>query len=160
MADVRALWLGLAFLSISGFFLVHALATPHVLVGPNATVGRAARLSLFGGALTFALSAVPWGSTWSARLPRSRRVVLALFGVGILAFGAGPLLAELRPWLATPMQLRRRTGATGCPTPPRPPLARGSISWAVSWSCCSGPPRGGTTGTTGPRGYLPTGPSQ
>jgi HD-GYP domain-containing protein (c-di-GMP phosphodiesterase class II) len=95
MADVRALWLGLGFLSISGFFLVHALATPHVLVGPNATVGLAGRLSLLVGAVAFALSTVPWGTAWNARLLRARRVLLALFVVGILAFGTGSFLGEL-----------------------------------------------------------------
>ncbi|MDR7416391.1 MAG: HD domain-containing phosphohydrolase [Armatimonadota bacterium] len=97
VADARALWLGLGFLSISGFFLVHALTTPHVLVGPNATVGLAARLSLLVGAVAFALSAVPWGNAWNARLLWVRGILLAVFVVGILAFGAGSFLAELHP---------------------------------------------------------------
>ncbi|MDR7499589.1 MAG: HD domain-containing phosphohydrolase [Armatimonadota bacterium] len=88
LREARAFFLNLAFLSISGIFLIHALTTPGVLIGPNPTVGLAARLSLLVGSIAFTLSTVRWSgriSTWLAA--RWRAIAVALLLGWLLAAG-------------------------------------------------------------------------
>lgn len=57
IADLRVLALALAFLTLSGLFFVHGLATPGILApGSNGWVGAAARIGLFAGAWFLAAS--------------------------------------------------------------------------------------------------------
>jgi len=92
LREARAVFLNFAFLSISGIFLIHALTTPGVLIGPNPAVGRAARLSLFVGSIAFALSTFRWGERVSEWIAARWRVLAVALLVGWALMAAGALL--------------------------------------------------------------------
>ncbi len=85
-------FLGLAFLSVAGIFLVHGISTPGVFRGPNAIVVITAWLSLIFGGVFLALSIyaenapwVPWVSRAMPALFKIAVVVLVAFGVLAIA---------------------------------------------------------------------------
>jgi len=126
----RVLFVGLGFLSMAGFFTVHALATPGVLLqgpdvpvagayggysaagtyhnqhGADAVLGISAYLSLLIPALFFAARYLPLDWRPSQRLRLLSRVIAAavaimLVGYGTLGLTAPDTLAEL-PLLQSP----------------------------------------------------------
>jgi HD-GYP domain-containing protein (c-di-GMP phosphodiesterase class II) len=87
--DGRAILLGTAFSTMTALLMVHGLATPGVVVGPNGVIALAGGASLPVGAGLLALTALPG-------LRRPRRiapllVVQAVLGIGVLALGAAAL---------------------------------------------------------------------
>src|SRR4051812_33675801 len=91
LRDVRVLFLSLAYLSIAGIFLVHALTTPGALVaGNNPWVGFSAWASLAIGAHFFALTTVPWSGAQQRWIVARQGFLfsgclLALVGYGAVA---------------------------------------------------------------------------
>jgi HD-GYP domain-containing protein (c-di-GMP phosphodiesterase class II) len=88
--DGRAVWIGLAFSVMATMLVIHGLATPGVILGPNGAVQIAGALNLPVGGTILAASALPL-------LRRPRRVGLLLAAqfavVGVLAaVGATVLL--------------------------------------------------------------------
>lgn len=83
--DARLFLVSLAFLSGAGFLGLHALATPGVLVGPNAGFELATPVGLFLGSLFVAASALdlsPRASRWLTA--KARPILGALFAVMVL----------------------------------------------------------------------------
>lgn len=106
--DTHILFITMAYAAIAAIFLLHALATPGVILqGFNQAVGWSARLSLFVGAVLFALGSVDW-SPRVANAILSRRTGLwltagmlyVLYAVIAFAFPA-PLarLSTMEPWI-------------------------------------------------------------
>lgn len=93
VGDPRAFYLGLAFCAIAGFFFVHGVLTPGVLVPFASTgIGWAPVLSLCLGSLCLALSTArlrPAGEPW---VFRRRKAIAALLGAAWVAFLATSLL--------------------------------------------------------------------
>jgi putative nucleotidyltransferase with HDIG domain len=88
--DGRAVLLGTAFSTMTALFMVHGMATPGMLVGPNGVIALAGGLSMPVGAALLALTALP-----ALRRPRrvAPLVVLQLVAAaGVLALGAVGLL--------------------------------------------------------------------
>ena len=80
--DARLLIISLAFISGAGFLGLHALATPGVLMGPNAGFELATPLGLVVGSVFVALSAVEFRPETAQRLmARSRLMLRALVAV-------------------------------------------------------------------------------
>jgi adenylate cyclase len=99
--DARLLLVSLALLASAGFLGLHALATPGVLLGPNAGFELATPIGLVLGSLFAAASArelTPETSRWLTA--RSRTLLWALLAV--LALWAVASVAELPP-LDTPV---------------------------------------------------------
>ena len=69
--DGRAVWTGMAFSVIATMLLIHALATPGALLGPNGVVQIAGALNLPISGTILAASALP-----ALRRPRDVRVLL------------------------------------------------------------------------------------
>lgn len=107
-AEPRVFFITMAFAAIAAVFLLHALATPGVILpGFNQAVGWSARLSLFAGALLFALSAIDW-SPRAAEVIMSRRTALWVVAAtlyvlyALIAFASPAPLAQLssmEPWI-------------------------------------------------------------
>ena len=94
--DARLFMVSLAFLAGAGFLGLHALATPGVLVGPNAGFELATPVGLVIGSLFAATSAVEFTPATSARiLARSRALLLSLLGVVVIWLAIS--LAEFPP---------------------------------------------------------------
>jgi adenylate cyclase len=94
--DARLLLVSLAFLAGAGFLGLHALATPGVLLGPNAGFELATPIGLVVGSLFAAASAIEFGPETSRRImARSRALLFALFGL-MVAWGVASL-AEIPP---------------------------------------------------------------
>ena len=102
--DARVLLVSLAFLSVSGFLGLHALATPGVLLaGKNAGFQIASAVGLLVGAGFAAASALPLGARGAMAVVRGRRLLLgalcaalvlwAVIGLGTLP----PLDEEITP---------------------------------------------------------------
>jgi HD-GYP domain-containing protein (c-di-GMP phosphodiesterase class II) len=89
-SDGRAVLLGFAFSVMAMFLLVHALATPGVLIGPNGVVQLAGALNLPIGGLILSASALPAlrGREQVSRLLRVQVLTL----VGLVVVGAVALL--------------------------------------------------------------------
>lgn len=81
-------FLGLAFLSVSGFFLVHGLATPGVFRGPNPLVSVSAWASLLTGGLFVALSLWCEDTRCSRWLSRHMPRAVGLAVAALAAYGA------------------------------------------------------------------------
>jgi MFS family permease len=89
LGDPRAFYVGLAFGAIAGFFFIHGLLTPGVVV-PFASngIGWAPPLALFLGAVLLALSTArprPSGEPWVFRHRRAVGGLLFVLWVGFLA---------------------------------------------------------------------------
>lgn len=98
--DVRVLFLSLAFFTISGFWLLHGLLTPDVLIG-RATTGEgwSMLLAQLGGAVFLALSAIQPPRRLIEQMDRFRRGAYLL----VLAAIAAALVVALRfPELMAP----------------------------------------------------------
>ncbi len=94
--DARLFVVSLAFISGAGFLGLHALATPGVLVGPNAGFELATPVGLVVGSLFAAVSAVEFTPEASQRImARSRWLLGAL--VAFIALWAVTSLAEFPP---------------------------------------------------------------
>ena len=118
----RVLLLALGFLSMSGFFAVHALATPGVILPPSgqtfsggtyhdehgaaAVLGISAYLSLLVPALFFSSRYLPPDWRPSKVLLAQSRVVVALIAAVLIAYGAlglrAPNTVALLPLLQPP----------------------------------------------------------
>jgi adenylate cyclase len=94
--DARLFMVSLAFLSGAGFLGLHALATPGVLVGPNAGFELATPVGLVVGSLFAAASAVELTPATSRRvMARSQAVLAGLVALMVVWLVAS--LAELPP---------------------------------------------------------------
>lgn len=97
LREARAFFLNLGFLSISGIFFIHALATPGILMAEShPVVGLAARLSLLVGSIAFAMSAVRWSRAANVWIVRHWRTILVLLGVVWVTLSAIALFAPDR----------------------------------------------------------------
>ena len=95
--DARVFLVSQAFLASAGFLVLHALATPGVLVtGKNAGFQVASPIGLLLAGAFAALSAVDWSPAVSQSLLRNRRLIYAGL-VGLMAAWAGVSLATLPP---------------------------------------------------------------
>ena len=87
--DARVFFLALSFMGIAGFFFVHALTTPGVLIPDfNPWVGFSSKLSLFSGAFFLLLSAVDARSRLHEVVVRHQSRVLSLFIVLLVLYAA------------------------------------------------------------------------
>jgi adenylate cyclase len=94
--DARLFMVSLAFLAGAGFLGLHALATPGVLVGPNAGFELATPVGLVVGSVFAAASAIEFAPETSRRImARSRAVLAALATLMVIWLIAS--LAELPP---------------------------------------------------------------
>ena len=95
-ADARLLLISLAFIAGAGFLGLHALATPDVLLGPNAGFELATPVGLLLGGGFVAASAWDFSPDTSRRfMARSRWLLWGL--VAVMAAWAAVSLAELPP---------------------------------------------------------------
>lgn len=92
--DGRAVWLGMAFSVMATLLVIHALATPGVILGANGVVQVAGALNLPLGGTVLAASALPL-----LRRPRRARLLLTmqLAVVGWLAAGGATVLVLASP---------------------------------------------------------------
>lgn len=89
LRDARVVFLSLAFMAIAGIFVVHGLTTPGALIeGMNTWVGFSARLSLFTGAIFFALSTLGSRPRLHAFVVARQRIITAGFMIGLLAYAS------------------------------------------------------------------------
>ena len=94
--DARLLLVSFAFIAGAGFLGLHALATPGVLLGPNAGFELATPIGLVVGSLFAAASAVELTPAASRRImARSRSMLIAL--LTLMVVWAIASLAELPP---------------------------------------------------------------
>lgn len=100
--DARLLLVGYAFTLAAGFLLLHALATPGVLVaGPNGGFEIATPVGLAAASLFVAAASIPYGPGVTARIVgRERATRLAL--IGLMVVWGAVSLAGLPP-LADPV---------------------------------------------------------
>lgn len=94
--DGRTLLIGMAFSTMTSLLVIHGLATPGIIVGPNGVIALTGAASLPAGAAVLSLTALP-----RMRRPRSIKPLLVLQGVlaaSILALGTlGLLIPSLVP---------------------------------------------------------------
>jgi adenylate cyclase len=87
--DARLLLIGMAFLATSGYLVLHALATPGVLLsGKNAGFQIASAIGLLEAGLFAAASAVRFHPETSAFLIRYRAVLYGLLALHMIAWAA------------------------------------------------------------------------
>jgi hypothetical protein len=97
LGDPRALFLSLAFISIAGIFLVHALTTPAVFVPSfNPWVGFSARLSPFFGAVFLVAATVTWSPRARSTIVRYQREITGALVAVILAYGTLALVTSFQ----------------------------------------------------------------
>ncbi len=99
--DGHGVWLGMAFSVIAALLVIHALATPGVLVGPNGLIQVAGVLNLPVGGAILAAS----GLSMFRRPQRvGRLLVIQLSALGLLAVGGTVALAhsDLIPTVPVP----------------------------------------------------------
>jgi class 3 adenylate cyclase len=95
--DARVFLVSQAFLASAGFLVLHALATPGVLVaGKNAGFQVASPIGLLIGSVFAAFSALEWTTAASQSLLRNRRLVYAGLA-GIMVAWAAVSLTTLPP---------------------------------------------------------------
>jgi adenylate cyclase len=94
--DARLLLVSLAFIASAGFLGLHALATPGVLVGPNAGFELATPIGLVVGSLFAAASGFEVTPVASRRIMARSRTMLAAL-VALMLVWAIASLAELPP---------------------------------------------------------------
>ena len=94
--DARLLLISLAFLSGAGFLGLHALATPGVLLGPNAGFELATPLGLVLGSVFVALSTVEFRRETAQRIMARSRVLLRGLVAVIVVWGVVSI-AEVPP---------------------------------------------------------------
>ncbi len=94
--DARLFLISLAFISGAGFLGLHALATPGVLVGPNAGFELATPVGLVLGGVFVALSTADVDAATSRRIMTRSRTITAVL-VGVMLVWAAISLLELPP---------------------------------------------------------------
>jgi adenylate cyclase len=94
--DARLLLISLAFIASSGFLGLHALATPTVLLGPNAGFELATPFGLVVAGLFAAASSIELGHEQARNIVRSAPILLAGLAA-LMAVWAVISLAELPP---------------------------------------------------------------
>jgi adenylate cyclase len=94
--DARLFMISLAFISGAGFLGLHALATPGVLVGPNAGFEFATPVGLALGSVFVAVSALDFSAEASQRVMDRSRALLGALAALMIAW-AVLSLAELPP---------------------------------------------------------------
>ena len=94
--DARLLLVSLAFVLSAGFLGLHALATPGVLLGPNAGFELATPVGLLLGGVLVALSSLELGPDTSRKLIRRWGLLLGAVVLLLVAW-AGASLAEIEP---------------------------------------------------------------
>jgi len=110
--DARLFLVSLTFLSSAGFFLLHALATPEVLLDePNAGFTLAAPVGLLVAAFFAAASAVDLSPDRSAAVMRRSPWLLAVVAALLLGWGAASLLEA--PLLNRPLEVETSTTFLG-----------------------------------------------
>lgn len=111
-SDVRLFLVSLTFLSSAGFFLLHALATPGVVLAEsNAGFTLAAPVGLLVAAVFAAASALDLGPERSASVMRRSARLLAGVAVLMFAWGAASLLQA--PLLDRPLEVETSTAFLG-----------------------------------------------
>lgn len=96
--DTRVFFLALAFLSISGLLLAHALTTPGIIVPfPNPWVGFSASFSLAIGSACLALGTYDWPRRIGARIIARQRRIFAVVVSLLLLYNALALVTSLVP---------------------------------------------------------------
>lgn len=99
--DIHVFFYTLAFSAIAALFMLHALATPGILIqGFNQAVGWSARLSLLLGAVLFGIGSIRWPERVERILLERRQVLwlaagAAYLGYAAIAFGYPEPLARL-----------------------------------------------------------------
>ncbi len=100
--DTRVFFLALAFLSISGLFLAHALTTPGIIVPlQNPWVGFSASFSLAVGGACLALSTLEWPERIATRIIAQQRHIFASVVSILLLYNALAVVTSLIPSPAT-----------------------------------------------------------
>ena len=94
--DARLFLISLAFIASSGFLGLHALATPTVLLGPNAGFELATPFGLVVAGVFAAASAIELGPERARSVVRHARLLLAGLAA-LMALWAVVSLAELPP---------------------------------------------------------------
>jgi len=94
--DARLFLISLAFIASSGFLGLHALATPSVLLGPNAGFELATPAGLVVAGLFAAASSLELSPARAQAVVRSARFLLGAL-IGLMAVWAAVSLAELPP---------------------------------------------------------------
>lgn len=86
----RLLWLALAFLSMSGFYVVHGLTTPGIILEQEygAVIGFSGRMAFLTCAMFLASSSVDWKGRRAEAVARHRGLMLVLTVAGLLAYAA------------------------------------------------------------------------
>ena len=102
--NTRLLWLALAFLSMSGLYAVHGLATPGVILEREypAVIGFSARLAFVACSAFLAASAVDWKGRVPDAVGRHRGIVLLLTVAALVGYAVVALAwPEIVPaWFA------------------------------------------------------------
>ena len=102
--NTRLLWLALAFLSMSGLYAVHGLATPGVILAKEypAVIGFSARLAFVACSAFLAASAVEWKGRVPDAVGRHRGIVLLLTVAALVGYAVVALVwPEIVPaWFA------------------------------------------------------------
>ncbi len=106
--DARLFVISLAFITGAGFLGLHGLATPGVLVGPNAGFELATPVGLVLGSVFVAVSAIEFQPETSRRIMRRSRPILGALVTVIVGWGVVSL-AELPP-LDSPVAQERLDG--------------------------------------------------
>jgi HD-GYP domain-containing protein (c-di-GMP phosphodiesterase class II) len=97
LRDVRVFFLALAYLSITGIFLVHALTTPGALVvGNNPWVGFSAWASLAVGAFFLALTTMPWSAAQQRAIIARQHLLIGVFLLALVTYGSIAVTDALR----------------------------------------------------------------
>ena len=94
--DARLFLISLAFIASSGFLGLHALATPSVLLGPNAGFELATPVGLVVAGVFAAASSLELQPARAQAVVRSANVLLGAL-IGLMALWAAVSLAELPP---------------------------------------------------------------
>ncbi len=111
--DTRVFALALAFLSIAGFFLAHALTTPGIIVPyPNPWVGFSASFSLAIGGVCLALSTWEWPQRIATRIIARQGYIFAVVVSALLLYNTLAIVTSLIPPIAA-----SRTPAPGAALP-------------------------------------------
>src|SRR5258708_25461847 len=87
-SGIQASFVAMAFVAMAGFFFLHGVATPGMLLTDNSShrVGLSSRLSLTAGAVFLLLGVYPLKDRWQASLTRQRGALWSILGLAYLAY--------------------------------------------------------------------------
>ena len=90
----RLLWLALAFLMMSGLYMVHGLTTPGIIIEReyNAVIGFSGRLAFLMCTAFLVASAIDWQCGFARAAVRWRVAVFAVTVAGLLAYAATAII--------------------------------------------------------------------